>query len=116
MRGVIHPEREAAFLHAIVAHGGKDRALEGPEQADVNIVAAGLDSDAGPSLDAGKPRVKTLAGVDAVNRAAVKLGELVAIDGIVEKVGEVVEELERGADHIGIDLALADIARLRPIA
>src|SRR5882757_10856501 len=111
MRGVIHPERQAAFLHAIVAHGGKERALDGPEQADVNIVATGLHSDAGPGLDAGKPRVKTLAGVDAVDRAAIKLGELVAIDGVVESVGEVVEELERGTDHIGIDLALADVAR-----
>src|SRR3954469_22827407 len=116
MRGVIRPERDAAFLHAILAHSGQDRALKGREQADVNIVAAGLQSDAAPGLDAGKPRVKTLAGVDAIDRAAVKLGELVAIDGVVEKIGEVVEELERGTDHIGIDLTLADIARLRPIA
>lgn len=116
VRRVIRPERDTALLHPIVANGGQDGALKGREQADVDIVATSLQSDAGSSLDAGKPGIETLAGVETVDRAAVKLGELVAIDGIIEKIGEVVEELERGTDHIGIDLALANVARLRPAA
>ena len=64
----------------------------------------------------GEAVVEALAGIEAVDGAAVELVELVAVDRVVEEIGEVVVELQRGADHIGIDVGLAEVARLRELA
>ena len=60
--------------------------------------------------------IEGVAGVEAIDRAPVELAELIAVDGIVEEVGEIVVELQRRADHIGVDLGLPVLARMRPIA
>ena len=91
-------------------------ALQGLEQADPDIVAARLQPDAGLRLDAADAHIEGVAGIEAVDRAPVDLAELVAIDGVVEKVGEIVVEPQRRVDHIGVDLALPVLARMRPIA
>ena len=57
-----------------------------------------------------------MAGIEAINGAPVHLAELIAIDGIVEEIGEIIVEPQRRVDHIGADLALPVLARLRPIA
>ena len=101
------PQPDVAFPHAVFAHGRERRALQGFEQPDLDVVAAGLQADAGLRLDAGEAHIEGVAGIEAVDRAPVGLAELVAVDGIVEEVGEVVEEAERRADHIGVGLALA---------
>ena len=103
-------------LHAVFADGRERLALQRLEQSDMDVVAARLQAEAGLGLDTGKAHVEGVAGVEPIDRAAVGLAELIAIDGIVEEVGEIVEQAERRADHIGIDLALAVLARLRPIA
>lgn len=90
--------------------------MQGAKQPDMDIVAARIQSNAGLSLDPGKAHIKTVAGVEAVQRAAVELAELVAIDGVVEQIGEIIEQLHRRAHHIGAGLALAELARMRPIA
>ncbi len=103
-------------LHAVFAHGRERLALQRLEQADTDIVTARLQPDAGLGLDAGHAHVEGVAGVEAIDRAPVHLAELIAIDGIVEKVGEIVVEPQRRVDHIGVDLALPVLARLRPVA
>ena len=112
----IRPQPDVAFLHAVLAHGRERCALQGLEQPDRDVVVAGLQPDAGLGFDAGKSHIESVAGVETGKRAAIELAELVAVDGIVEEIGEIVEELQRRADHIGADLALAVLARLRPVA
>ena len=82
-------------LHAVLAHGRKRVALQRLEQADTDVVAAALQPDAGLGLDAANPHIEGVAGIEAVDRAPVELAELVAVDGIVEEVGEIVVELQR---------------------
>src|SRR6187549_239175 len=82
----------------------------------MDIVAARIQPDSGLGLDVGKTHIKTVAGVEAVERAAVELAELVAIDGVAEQIGKVVEQLQRRAHQIGAGLALAELARMRPVA
>ena len=58
-----------------------------------------------------------LARVKTAESTAVELVELVAIDGIVEELSEIVVELGKAGTHdIGVDLALAVLARMRKIA
>ena len=112
----IGPQADIAFLHAVFAHDGERLALQRLEQADTDVVTARLQSDAGLGFDAGYAHVESVAGVEAVDRAPVHLAELIAIDGVVEKVGEIVVEPQRRTDDIGVDLALPVLARLRPVA
>ena len=103
-------------LHAVFAHGRERLALQCLEQADTDIVTARLQPDAGLGFDAADAHIEGVAGIEAIDRAPVHLAELVAIDGIVEKIGEIVVEPQRRVDHIGVDLALPVFARLRPVA
>ncbi len=112
----IGPQADIAFPHAVLAHGRERLALECLEQPDPDIVAARLQSDAGLRLDAGDAQVEGVAGVEPIDHAPVHLAELIAIDGVVEKIGEVVVEPQRRVDRIGVDLALSVFARVRPIA
>src|SRR5882724_1063759 len=82
----------------------------------MDVVVAALHADAGLYLEAAKPPIEGVPCVEAAKGAAIELVELVAIDGVIEEIGEVVEELQVGAHDIGADLALAVLARLRPIA
>src|SRR5205823_2535655 len=114
-RGGVGPDADIAFLHAVVARGREHRALLGLEQADMDVIVAALDADAGLRLKATKPPVEGVPRVEAAERPAVELVELVAIDGVIEKIGEVVVELQVGADHVGAELALAVFARMRKV-
>ena len=82
----------------------------------MDIVVAALQADAGLRLEPAKAPVEGMPRVEAAEGAAVELVELVAIDGIVEEIGEIVVELQVGAIDIGADLALAVLARMRKIA
>src|SRR5215510_12048079 len=82
----------------------------------MNIVVAALHADVGLRLEAAKAPIEGVARIEAAEGAPIELGELVAIDRIVEKISEIVEELQVGSDHVGADVALTVLARLRPIA
>ena len=112
----VGPDADIAFLHAVLAHGRKQRTLLGLEQADMDVVIAALHADAGLSLEAAKAPVEGMPRVEAAEGAAVELVELVAIDGIVEEIGEIVVELQVGTHDIGAEIALAVFARMRKIA
>ena len=86
------------------------------EQADMDVVIAALHADAGLRLQAAKAPVEGMPRIETAEGAAVELVELVAIDGIVEEVGEIVVELQVGAHDIGAEIALAVFARMRKIA
>ena len=62
----------------------------------MDVVVAALQPDAGLGFDAAKAPVEGVPRVEAAKSAAVELVELVAIDGIVEEVGEIVVELQVG--------------------
>ena len=94
----VHPDADVTFLHAILAHGGEPAALHRLEQADMDVVVAALQADAGLRLEPAKAPVEGVARVKAADGAAVELVELVAIDGVVEEVSEIVVELQVGAD------------------
>ena len=57
------------------------------------VVAARPQADAGLHLDAGNAHVDGVAGVQPIDRASVGLAELVSIQGIVEEVSEIVEQV-----------------------
>ena len=59
----------------------------------MDVVVAGLQADAGLCLKAAKPPIEGMPCVEAAKSAAIELVELVAIDGVIEEIGEVVEEL-----------------------
>src|SRR5262249_61823924 len=114
--GGIGPDADIALLHAVLAHRRKPVALLGLEQTDLNVVVPVLHADAGLRLQTRKAPIEGVPCVEAADGAAIKLVELIAIDGVVEKIGEIVVELQVGADDIGADLALAVLARSRPVA
>ena len=82
----------------------------------MDVVVAALHADASLRLKAAKAPIEGMPRVETAERAAIELVELVAIDGIVEEVGEIVVELQVGTHDIGADLALAVFARMRKIA
>src|SRR3954453_16564029 len=82
----------------------------------MDIVIAALHADAGLHFESGETPIERMSRIDAAERATVELAELVAIDGIVEKVGEIVEQPQVGAHDIGADIGLSVVARLRPVA
>src|SRR5262249_9461182 len=84
--------------------------------ANTNIVVAGLHSDACLRLEAAEPPIKGVSCIETAECSAIELVELVTIDGVVEEVCEIVVELQVGADHIGTDLGLTVLARMRKIA
>ncbi len=90
----VHPDADITLLHAVLAHGRKPAALLGLEQADMDVVVAALQADSGLRLKAAKAPVEGVARVEAAKRAAVELVELVAVDGVVEEIGEIVVELQ----------------------
>ena len=112
----IGPQADIAFPHAVFTDGRERLALQRLEQADTNVIAACLQPDAGLGFDAADAYIDGVAGVEAIDRALVELAELIAVDGIVEKVGEIVVEVHRGADQIGVGLGLPILARMRPVA
>ncbi|MEY9423322.1 hypothetical protein ABIF69_009764 [Bradyrhizobium japonicum] len=63
----------------------------------MDVVVAALHANAGSRFEAGKAPVERMPGVKAAEAAAVELAELVAIDGVVEKIGEIVEQPQVGA-------------------
>ena len=115
-RGAIRPDADIAFPDAVLAHGRKPASLLRLEQADMDVVVAALQADAGLRLKPAKAPIEGVPCIEAAEGAAVELVELVAIDGVVEEIGEIVVELQVGADDIGVDLALAVFARMRKIA
>jgi hypothetical protein len=82
----------------------------------MDVVVSALQANAGLCLEPAKPPIEGMPCVEAAEGAAIKLVELVAIDGVIEEISEVVEELQVGTHDIGADLALAVLARLRPVA
>ena len=65
----------------------------------MDIVIAALQADAGLRLKSAKAPIEGVPGIEAAEGAAVELVELVAIDGVVEEIGEIVVELQVGADR-----------------
>ena len=108
--GAVHPYADIALLHAVVTHGREHIALLGLEQADMNVVVTALHADSGLRLKAAEPPIEGMARVKAAEGAAIELVELVAIDRVVEEIGEIVEELQVGAHGIGADFGLAVFA------
>ena len=82
----------------------------------MDVVVAAPQADAGLSLQPAKAPVEGMPRVKTAKGAAVELVELVAIDGIVEEVGEIVVELQVGTHDIGAEIGLAVFARMRKIA
>src|SRR3954471_13425313 len=82
----------------------------------MDVVVAALHADAGLRLEARQGPDGGIPCVQPADRAAVELVELVAIDGVVEKVGEIVVELQVGADDVSADFGLPVLARPRETA
>lgn len=63
-------------------------------QADIDLIEAALDAELvlhRPSQDDGFERVT---GIEAGHRAAVELAELITVYRVIEKVGEVIVEIQ----------------------
>ena len=97
-----------------MARGIVGRALKSVEQADADVVVADLRADRGLRIEAGELVAHQVAGIHAQELALVGLLELVALVGIVEEVGEIVEEVQRRIDAVGLDDAGAAIVALAP--
>ena len=82
----------------------------------MDIVIAALQADACLRLESAEAPIEGVPCIEATEGAAVELVELVAIDGVVEEVGEIVVELQIGTHDIAADLALPVSARMRKIA
>ena len=95
---------DAAFGDRVVAHSAGDLTLDGVEQADLaDVVVATFDADA-PAAAAPLPLLRQ---VGAVNLSSIDLLELVAIDRVVEEIGEVRPQVQAVVDRIctGIEVA-----------
>src|SRR6185437_2331011 len=107
----VGPDTDVALLHPVIANGRKPASLLGLEQPDMDVVIAALHANARLGFEAGKTPIEAVPGIDAANRAAIELVELVTMDGIVEEVGEVVVQLEVRPDQIGADPGLDGLDR-----
>lgn len=108
--GSVGPNPDSAFLHMIVAHSRKPIALLGLEQSDLNVIDSALKPDAGLRLQPRKSPVNGVTCVEASDGTAIKLIELITIDRVVEKIGEIVVELQVRANDVGGDVGLAELA------
>src|SRR3954469_15397266 len=74
-----------------------------------------VKADAGFRLQPCKSPIKGVPRVEATDGTAIKLIELIAIDGVVEKIGEIVVELQVRTNGVRADLGLAVLAGMRKI-
>ena len=101
---VLAEHADAAFLDLIFANGRKRDALLGVEEPNIDRVVAALHANCGLALGPAQDGAEVgLAGAAAKHETIIFLPELVAVDRVIQKVGEVVEQREVALDHIGID-------------
>ncbi len=113
---VLNKQANTAFLYRVAADGRQELPLHGIVQVEPDIVVAALHADFGLHRQASKLSLECVRPVDAADNAVVVLMKLIAIDGISEKVGEVVPQVERTLDEVEIGLRRAGFIRLRPAA
>jgi hypothetical protein len=104
---------DTGLSHSVAANVRQKTSLIGVGQRKVDGVVAGLDAEGGLHRQAGKRPVEGSRRAGAGQDTVVVLVKLVAERRIVEKIGEVVEEIERAFDHIGIGLPRSRIIGAR---
>lgn len=76
----------------------------------MDVVVTALHADAGLRLKSAEPPIERVAAIKAAECAAIELVKLVAIDGVVEGIGKIVEELQVGTHDKGVDPGLPVLA------
>ena len=104
MNEVLRIEADTAFLHVIFAHGSRDLALNSVEQADIDVVVARLNAKGRFHRQGCEMMIECVRRVDADESALVLLAELISVHRIVEKICEVVEQPQRRANCVSVDL------------
>src|ERR1700730_5098959 len=114
MKLVLREHADAALSYRIAANGRQELPLHGIVQVQPDIVIAVLHADFGFHRQARELALKGVRCVDATEDTVVVLMKLIAIDGVGEKVREVVPEVERTLDDIKIGLRGAAFVSFRP--
>ena len=99
-RAVFNEQAGAGFDDVILARRRHPLARFCVVQTVEGVIVLQLQADGGVRLHLIRMRMPGVAGVDAAGDAPVRLAELVAIDRVVEKIGEVRIQLELVADQV----------------
>ena len=105
------------MIDAVLPNGGKAlalTALKQPHTADVII--AYLEPHSVLHLQAAPANEPGMMGMDAVDLAIVLLLELIAVVRIIEKEGEVREQIERVIDEISMEMGCRLLTAAPPFA
>src|SRR5450631_2281422 len=111
---VLHEHPDAALLHGIAANGRQELPLHTVVQVEPDNVISGLRADFGLHRQASKLTSERMRPVDTAENAVVVLVKLIAVDGIAEKIAEIVPEVERTPDDVEIGLRGPALVGLRP--
>ena len=101
---------DAAFLDQVGADVRQELPLDGVGQRDLDVVVARLDAERG--LHAARPPSDPLnvrATLAPIEHAVVELVELIAVGRVRQEEREIVEQVERALDHVGIGLPVSGI-------
>ena len=103
-RGVVEPQADAALLDVVAPCRRQRLPGLGVEQRVVDVVVLKLHANLVLAAVAEPARRPGMARIHRRHRAPVRLRELVAIDRVVEEVGEVGKQRQVPACDVGVDL------------
>src|SRR6266436_4544425 len=114
VQGVLREHSDASLLYGIAANGRQELPLHTVVQVEPDIVISGLHANFGLHRQACKLTFERMRPVDTAENAVVVLVKLIAVDGITEKIGEIVPEVERTLDDVEIGLGGTALVGVRP--
>src|SRR5208282_2954792 len=114
--GGVGPNADIALVDRVVGQGLEGHLVVSVLQADANIVVAALHAYAGFDREAGEIIIPTVLRLEAEDRAAIELAELIAKERLAQKIVEVIIEIERRMYRIGLDPRMAVGVGLAPAA
>ena len=101
---VFHIQPQAALGNVVGAGGGHHLPRHGVVEAVSDVVVLELRAHGGFGIAPQQRDQPAVAGVQGGGGAPVGLGKLVAVDGVVQEVGEVGKQVQPAAHHGGVDL------------
>ncbi len=117
VRVVLRPEPERILVDVVLAHDRERLALfRERERHRVDAVVAARETDGVLELDRVPAALPALREVEPADLAPVRLLELVAVDRVVQEVGEVRPQVEAVVDEIRVGGGRAGRIGARPLA
>src|SRR5438132_13652381 len=115
MRDVLCINSDATFLDQVGASIGEKLPPEGVGQSNLDVIVAGLHAESGLHRQRACDPLERARQVRPDQRALVELMELITIGWVGQKEREIVEQVERTFDYIGVGPPVAGVVGMDPL-